>query len=87
MARELKNIGILNPSANTRTLAFEQGTSGLYLCSVIVTNNAMISSNQLLPGRNAYETHRFTLDYNDEIYITSTSGSVSFLISGVNQTE
>lgn len=107
MARELKNIGIINPDANVRTLAFSQGTSGLYLCSVTVsnkamddarfsvevfnasasTNNAMISSNQIIPGRNSYETIRFTLDYDDSIYITSTSSSVSFLVSGVNQTE
>jgi hypothetical protein len=107
MARELKNLGIVNPNANVETLAFAQGTAGLFLVSVIATNtsiedarfdvtvfnasastnNAFIAKSQLLPGRNSYETQRFTLDYNDAIYIKSTSSSVSFLVSGINQTE
>lgn len=107
MAKELKNLGIVNPNENTETLAFEQGTAGLYLVSVTATNigitdakfdvrifnssastaSGHIAKNQLLPGRNSYETVRFTLDYNDKIYIKSTSSSVSFIISGINQTE
>lgn len=107
MARELKNLGIVNPSADTETLAFEQGTAGLFLVSVTATNTALtdarfdvrifnasastnsafIAKSQILPGRNSYETVRFTLDYNDKIYVTATSASVSFLVSGVNQTE
>lgn len=107
MARELKNLGIINPDANIETLGFEQGTAGLFLVSVTATNTAItdarfdirlynasasnnsgyIAKNQILPGRNSYETVRFTLDYNDKIYVTSTSASVSFIISGINQTE
>jgi len=107
MARELKNLGIINPGAGVETLGFEQGTAGLYLVSVTATNaaitdarfdirvfnasastnSAYIAKNQLLPGRNSYETVRFTLDYNDKVYVAATSASVSFVISGINQTE
>lgn len=107
MAKEIKQIGIVMPAANTETLAFEQGTAGLFLVTVAVTNQAMddarfdiwvndvsastsfgkIASGQLLPGRSSFETVKFTLDFNDKIYIKSTSSSVSFLISGLNQTE
>lgn len=107
MARELKNLGIVNPSANTETLAFEQGTAGLYLVSVTSTNigitdakfdvrifnasastsSGYIAKDQLLPARNSYETVRFTLDYNDKIYVKANSSSVSFIVSGINQTE
>jgi len=108
MAKEIKNLAIVNPIANIETTAFHQGGSpGLYLVSVIVsnnalddarfditvfnnsasTNNAYVAKGQLISGRNSYETHRFTLDYYDNIHIKSTSSSVSFLISGVNQTE
>ncbi len=107
MAKELKNLGIINPNANIETLGFEQGTAGLFLVSVTATNTALtdarfdvrlynasasansgyIAKNQLLPGHNSYETVRFTLDYNDKIYVLSTSSYVSFIISGINQTE
>ena len=107
MAKEIKQLGIINPSAIVETLAFEQGSAGLFLVSVLVsslsiedsrfditvfnssasTNNATISKQQLLPGRNSYETQKFTLDYNDSIYVKATSASVSFLVSGINQTE
>lgn len=107
MAREIKQLGIINPLSETDTLAFEQGTSGLFLVNITVSNHAMedarfdiwiydvsastsfgnIASGQLLPGRSSYETVKFTLDYNDKIYVRSTSASTSFIISGVNQTE
>lgn len=107
MAREIKQLGIINPEPNTDVLAFEQGSAGLFLINVTVSNHAMedarfdiwiydvsastsfgnISSGQILPGRSSYETVKFTLDYNDKIYVRSTSGSTSFIISGVNQVE
>jgi len=58
----------------------------LYDASASV-NSAHIAKSQLLPGRNSYETVRFTLDYHDRVYVSATSSSVAFIISGINQTE
>lgn len=107
MAKEIKQLSIVNPEANTEIVAFEQGTPGLFVVSVIAsnyglvdtrfditlfnasasTNNAMIAKQQELPSRNSYETQKFALDFNDKIYVKANSGSVSFLITGVNQSE
>jgi hypothetical protein len=107
MAREIKQLGITNPSADSPTEIFEQGTPGLFIVSVTATNKGVedarvdvwispsssasqvgyITSNLILPGRNSYETQKFTLTFNDAIYVQSTSGSVSFMTSGINQTE
>ena len=107
MAKEIKQLGIINPEANTEVLAFEQGSPGLFVVSVIAsnygmtdakfditifnasasTNNAILAKKQPLPARNSYETQKFTLDYSDEIYVMANSSSVSFMISGVNQSE
>ena len=107
MAREIKQLGITNPDADTPTLIFEQGTPGLFIVSVTAANRGLedarvdvwinpsasaseigyITSNLILPGRNSYETQKFTLTYSDAIYVQSTSGSVSFITSGINQTE
>lgn len=107
MAREIKQLGIVNPTADTDTAIFEQGTAGLFIVSVTAANQGLedaridvwiqpsasanpvgyITSNLILPGRNAYETQKFTLTFNDAIYVRSTSSSVSFITSGINQTE
>lgn len=107
MAREIKQLGITNPDADTPTLIFEQGTPGLFIVSVTAANKGLedaridvwitpsasanatgfITSNLILPGRNSYETQKFTLTYSDAIYVQSTSASVSFITSGINQTE
>lgn len=107
MAKEIKQLGIVNPYADTDTTIFEQGTSGLFLVSVTATNRGLedsrvdiwivpsasaseighITSNLILPGRNSYETQKFTLTYNDSIHVRATSASISFITSGINQTE
>lgn len=107
MAREIKQLGIVNPTADTDTEIFEQGTAGLFIVSVTAANKGLedaridvwiqpsasasevgfITSSLILPGRNAYETQKFTLTFNDSIYVRSTSSSVSFITSGINQTE
>ena len=107
MAREIKQLGITNPPADSPTLIFEQGTPGLFIVSVTAANRGLedarvdvwinpsssaseigyITSNLTLPGRNSYETQKFTLTFSDSIYVQSTSGSVSFITSGINQTE
>lgn len=107
MAREIKQLGIVNPASDTDTEIFEQGTAGLFLVSVTAANKGLedarvdvwivpsasanqvgyITSNLILPGRNSYETQKFTLTYSDSIYVRSTSSSVSFITSGINQTE
>lgn len=107
MAREIKQLGIVNPSADSDTVIFEQGTAGLFLVSVTAANKGIedsridvwiqpsasaneigyITSSLILPGRNSYETQKFTLTYDDSIYVRSTSGSVSFITSGIDQTE
>jgi hypothetical protein len=46
-----------------------------------------ITSNLTIPGRNSYETQKFTLTFSDSIYVQSTSGSLSFITSGIDQTE
>lgn len=107
MAKEIKQLGIINPAANVETLAFEQGSPGLFVVSVIAsnygptdanfditlfnvsasTNNGLIAKKQLLPTRNSYETHKFSLDFSDKIYVKANSASISFVITGVNQSE
>lgn len=107
MAREIKQLGIVNPAADTETEIFEQGTSGLFIVSVTAANLGLedaridiwitpsasanpighITSNLVLPGRNSYETQKFTLTFDDSIYVRSTSSSVSFITSGIDQTE
>lgn len=107
MAREIKQLGIVNPAADSDTAIFEQGTSGLFIVSVTAANQALedsridiwivpsasanpigyITKDLILPGRNSYETQKFTLTFDDAIYVRSTSSSVSFITSGINQTE
>lgn len=107
MAREIKQLGIVNPTADSDTAIFEQGTSGLFIVSVTAANQSLedaridvwinpsgsakqigyITKDLILPGRNAYETQKFTLDFDDAIYVRSTSSSVSFITSGIDQTE
>jgi hypothetical protein len=107
MAREIKQLGITNPSADSETLIFSQGTAGLFIVSVTAANAGIedaridvwiqpsasasqrgyITNQLILPGRNAYETQKFTLNLNDSIFVNSTSASISFVTSGINQTE
>jgi len=107
MAREIKQLGIVNPNADTDTPIFQQGTPGLFIVSVTAANAGIedaridvwiqpsASANQIgyitnqliLPGRNSYETQKFTLTFDDSVYVKSTSASVSFVTSGINQTE
>jgi len=107
MAREIKQLGIVNPAADSDTAIFEQGTAGLFIVSVTAANQALedsridiwivpsasanptgyITKDLILPGRNSYETQKFTLTFDDAIYVRSTSSSVSFITSGIDQTE
>jgi hypothetical protein len=107
MAREIKQLGITKPNADTDTLIFSQGTPGLFIVSVTGANGGLedaridlwiqpsasasqrgfVTNQLVLPGRNSYETQKFTLNFSDSIYVRSTSASVTFVTSGINQTE
>lgn len=42
MAKEIKNLAISNPLANTDTLAFLQSTPGIYVVSVLASNKDIV---------------------------------------------
>lgn len=115
MAKEIKQLAISNPAAETDVLVFQhtqpvgQPNSGLFLANVLVNNRSVADSrfdiwissaspsasanfgyvarNQVIYGRDTFETSKFTMKINDRLYVRSATASVGFVINGVNQSE
>jgi hypothetical protein len=115
MAKEIKQLVISNPAANTGTLVFQhtqpvgQPNSGLFLANVLVNNKSIadsrfdiwissaspsasanfgyIAKDQVIYGRDTYETSKFTMKINDRLFIKAATASVGFVVNGVNQSE
>lgn len=49
-------------------------------------NHATIAYDTSVAGNNSLETFRFAITPNDKVYVRSSSGNVSFLLSGVDNT-
>lgn len=113
MAKEIKQLAISNPPANTATQIFAhtqpagQVNSGLFLVNVLVNNKSLgdskfdvwvvnssastnlgyISYNQIIYGKDTFETSKFTMKINDKLWVKSMTASVGFVVNGVNQSE
>jgi hypothetical protein len=51
------------------------------------TNLGYIAKGQVIYGRDTFETSKFTMKINDQLYVRTATASVAFLVSGINQTE
>jgi hypothetical protein len=49
-------------------------------------NHATIAYDTPVEGNNSLETFRFAITPNDKVYVRSSSGNVSFLLSGIDNT-
>lgn len=100
MAGQVERVALLQPAANTDTSVFEPTAQYLLsvICtnvgavvseaSVWVTdgtNTAYIIYNLDIPINDTYETFRFAMAPGDELLVRSSTGSVSFLVQGIDQ--
>ncbi len=101
MAGQVERIALLQPAADTDTIAFT--TTAQYLLSVIATNlseipvevsiwvtdgttDAYIIYKIEVPVHDTYETFRFAMAPGDDLLVRTNSNSVSFLVQGIDQT-
>ena len=47
-------------------------------------NHAYVAFNTVLKANDAIETHRFPLEPEDKVYVSATSSDVSFILSGID---
>lgn len=52
----------------------------------VVSQYAYLARNTVLPGNNSLETFRFALETSDQLYVRSTTASVSFSINAIHET-
>lgn len=66
----------------------EQGLVDIWIAPEGTTNSAsfgyIAGALPVIP-RNPYETFKFTMNTSDELYVRSTTASISFIVQGVNQ--
>lgn len=66
----------------------EQGLVDIWIAPEGTTNSASIGyiagALPVVP-KNPYETFKFTMNIDDELYVRATTASVSFIVQGVNQ--
>lgn len=115
MAKEIKQLVISNPAANTDILVFQhtqpvgQPNSGLFLANVLVNNKSIadsrfdiwissaspsasanfgyIAKDQVIYGRDTFETSKFTMKIDDRLFVRTATASVGFVVNGTNQSE
>ena len=66
----------------------EQGLVDIWIAPEGTTNSASIgyiAGALPVTPRNPYETFKFTMNIDDELYVRATTASVSFIVQGVNQ--
>jgi hypothetical protein len=66
----------------------EQGLVDIWIAPEGTANSASfgyIAGALPVTPKNPYETFKFTMDIDDELYVRASTASVSFIVQGVNQ--
>ena len=79
----LASIIATNKSSDTATIRVWVVPSGQ---DAVPANHATIAYNTTVSGNNSLETFRFPVTPNDKVYIRSSTADVSFILSGIDNT-
>ena len=101
MAGQVERVALSQPAANTATTVFATtaqyllsviatnigvGPATVYISVDDGTTEAFLAHGLNLTANNSYETFRFAMAPGDDLIVKSTTGDVTFLVQGIDQT-